>query len=384
MGVRALAVCGAALVLCLAPAAAVADDLTAVQANVGNINAPGCQDQAFRLCQRPVERRAGAALRGLGADIVGFEEILPPELCLRAPSSNPSNLCSDALDPPSQVSRLLGGSPDQACDSRVHWDCLATLGRSLRIDRLATRPVQPGCEDRGSTLSTGTARLRGWPVTVAVAHPDSSDVACRAQQLHDLFASLPAAGPALILGDFSLDPSRDDDESVREWRSWVPARLRQLDDSTPTSFPCGTSQLDPSGESLDASLPLCAGRATDHVLARGLSGRCEVRRVDGGGGMDHRAQVCRIHAGSEVAPALRIRSKRCTVSARLSPVPPHLTGVRFRFGKRYVTDRRAPYSFRRRGKRRGGPGRLAVRPLLANGDGPRVNKRLRSCSARRR
>src|SRR3954471_9571204 len=171
MGVRALGSGGAAvaLALLLAPGAA-ADGLTVVQANVGNSNVPGCQDQAFKLCQVPVEGRAGAALRGLRPDLVGLEQVLPPELCLRAPSANADNLCSGPLDPPSQVSRLLGGSPSQACDGRSHSDCLVLGSGALSLDRLATRPVQPGCSDAGLTLNTGAIRLRGWPISVALAH----------------------------------------------------------------------------------------------------------------------------------------------------------------------------------------------------------------------
>ena len=119
MGVRALALGGAVLALAFALVpSATADELTVVQADVGNANVPGCQDQGFKLCQGPVERRAGTALRGLRADLVGLEQVLPPELCLRAPSANPDNLCSGPLDPPSQISRLLGGTASQACDSR--------------------------------------------------------------------------------------------------------------------------------------------------------------------------------------------------------------------------------------------------------------------------
>jgi hypothetical protein len=251
---------------------------------------------------------------------------------------------------------------------------------------MVTRPVQPGCGDTGFTLNTATARLRGWPITVAVAHPSSTDAACRARQLHDLFSSLPPAGPAVIVGDFNLDPFRDDDASVREWKAWVPSRFRQLNDSTLTSFPCTSSQLDPSGESLDTPVAPCTGplpsKTIDHVLVRGLEGRCAVRRVDGGGGMDHRSQVCRIHAAAEVAPAVGVRRRRCVLQARFSPQPPHLTAVRFRLGKRYVVDRRAPFELRR-DRRHRHAGRLVIRPLLANGDGPRLAYRVGGCVAGR-
>jgi hypothetical protein len=268
----------------------------------------------------------------------------------------------------------------------VHSDCLAVASGALQLERLATRPVQPGCSDRGLTLSTGTVRLRGWPISVAMAHASPSDAACRARQLHDLFASLPPGGATLILGDFGLDPFRDGDASVGEWRAWVPSRFSLLDDATPTSVPCGTSQLDPGGNALDGPLPTCVSpqKATDHVLVRGLSGRCEVRRVDGGGGMDHRAQVCRIQTGPEVTPVVRIKPSRCTVGVRLSPSLSQLTGVRFRLGKSYVVDRKAPYQLRRRGRGRTHGGVLVVRPLMANGEGPRVSRRLRPCVHRRR
>src|SRR3954447_3128486 len=39
--------------------------VVAVQANVGNINVGGCRVQVYKLCLRPVERRAAAALRAL-------------------------------------------------------------------------------------------------------------------------------------------------------------------------------------------------------------------------------------------------------------------------------------------------------------------------------
>src|SRR3954471_9049064 len=84
MGVRALGGAAVALGLFLAPAAA-ADDFTVVQANVGNLNVPGCQDQVFRLCQRPVERRVTQALHAIRPDLAALEEVLPPEVCVRAP-----------------------------------------------------------------------------------------------------------------------------------------------------------------------------------------------------------------------------------------------------------------------------------------------------------
>jgi endonuclease/exonuclease/phosphatase family metal-dependent hydrolase len=371
------------LLLALAPAAG-ARELAVVQTNVGNVNVPGCNEQVFKLCLRPVEERASDALKALRPDLVGFEEILPPDLCARAPSANPYNLCSRPLSPPSQVERLLGAGHAHDCDQRFGWDCLAVKRRRLRLTPLATRPVQPACEDNGFTLNTATVRLRGWPITAAVAHPSSTDAVCRAQQLRDFFLSLPAAGPALLLGDFNLDPFREEDESVREWDRWVPSHFRLVSGEELTSLPCGSSQLDPTGLGLDTPVQPCTGplsaRTIDHVLVRGLKGDCHVERVDGGGGMDHRAQVCRIEVGPSAAPALRVRRRGCEVRFRLKPRPAHLRAVRFRLGKRTKVDRRRPYRLRRRGRERLHGGPLVVRPLLVNGRGPVERRALPPCA----
>ena len=364
------------LVVAFAPAAQAAE-LHVVQSNVGNVNVPGCGDQVYKLCQRPVEERAAEALRDLAPDLVGFEEILPPDLCERAPSENPNNLCSGPLDPPSQVTRLLGDGYAQACDARFGWDCLAVRGAPSA--ELATRPVQPECEDEGFTLNTGTISVQGWPVSVGVAHPSSTDAPCRANQIRDFFASLPAAGPAIITGDFNLDPYREEDESVAEWRRWVPGQFKLISGDEQSSFPCGSSQLDPSGETMDGPVQPCGGplasRTIDHVLGRDAGGTCKVIRIDGGGGMDHRTQDCRVALAASATPTLRLRSRGCRVRLAVRPRPPHLSAVRFTIGKRSRTDRRAPYVV----KRRRGERAVSAQPLLMTGSGPTIRKRFGRC-----
>lgn len=347
--------------------------LTVVLANIGNVNVPGCADQSYKLCQRPVEQRAAKALRALRPDLAALVEVLPADLCKRAPSTNPDNLCSRPQDPPSQVERLLGRRARRVCDRRYGWDCLAVSQRVALERSLDTRPVPPSCEDDGFTVSVGTARVHGWPVAVAVAHPSSSDVPCRADQVRDLFADgLPRAGAAIVTGDFNLDPYREDDASVQAFKEGTRAfRLASTDAFT--SFPAGPSQLDPSGRTLDNGTALdppgpFGQRSIDHVLVRGgVRGACEVRRVDGGGGMDHRAQVCRLRVPT---PRMRLRREGCRVRVRLSPVPAGLRAVRIGG----VVDRTAPYAVRRA---RGGV--VAVRALLANGRGPLLRKRVGRC-----
>jgi hypothetical protein len=95
--------------------------------------------------------------------------------------------------------------------------------------------------------------------------------------------------------------------------------------------------------------------------------------------MDHRAQICRIGFGRRVTPRLRLRRRGCTLTARFVPRPPHLRAIRFRMGRRTVTDRRPPYRFRQRAGER--VRRLTTMALLANGDGPPIRRRIRRCGA---
>jgi endonuclease/exonuclease/phosphatase family metal-dependent hydrolase len=363
----------AAFVVMLVPASARAQgdgrELRVVQANVGNSNVLGCNDQVFKLCLRPVEERGAAALRALDPDLVTFQEILPAAICAQAPSPNPFNLCSGPLEPPSQVVRLLGDGYAETCDDRFGWDCVAARRGRVALGPVATLPVLDVCADRGFTVNVGTVRVGGWPIAVTNAHPHSTDAACRTAQLREMFErALPAAGPALVLGDFNLDPYREDDESVRLWKEKVPSEFRYASTDA-ISFALGPSQLDPTGQTLDSGADLVSRCTLDHVVLRGdLHGSCEPQRIDGGGGMDHLAQVCRISVGPGAAPRFSLRRRGCTVTARLEPRPAHLEAVEFRAGTRRVLDRRAPFRIRLRS----GARRQTVRavPQLATGSGP--------------
>ena len=356
--------------------------LTVVLANIGNVNVPACNDQAFKLCQRPVEQRAAQAFQALRPDVTALIEVLPPDLCQRAPSANPANLCSGPLDPPSQVDRIFGGARPQHCDDRYGWDCLTVDPARVRLAPVFdTRPSPASCDDDGFTVNVGRVRVRGWPVTVTVAHPHSSSVPCRADQVLDLFEqALPADGAAIVAGDFNLDPFREEDASVEAFRAHVPSRFTWASDDTITSVPAAPSQTDPTGTTLDNDTALdppgpLGQRTIDHVVVGGgVRGGCEVKRVDGGGGMDHRAQVCRLDVPT---PEVRVRRRGCRVGVTFSPAPPAgLQAVRFSVGHgpRVVTDRTAPYAARVERTTA-----VRVRPVLANGRGPVSARQVRHC-----
>ncbi len=266
------------------PAGADAKRLLVVQANVGNINA-ACAPARYKLCQPPVAARAARALRNLRPDVVGFEELRPDRR---------------------QARRLLGPGYAVACDARYGWDCLAVrraAGVRL-VGGLRTRPAPAGCDD-GFTTNRAILRVAGRRVAVALGHPNSMDVACRAQQVRDLFRGFARRGPALVLGDFNLDPFREADASVAAFSAARERLHLRLASGRAFSLLPGPSQGDPTGTQLDdGTTPFprpFSDRTLDLVLTRGLRGSCSLRRVDGGGGMDHRAQVCRLRIRATAA-----------------------------------------------------------------------------------
>lgn len=252
-----------------------------VQTNVGNINAAGCAAEKYKLCQAPVEARATKALRALKADVVGFQELLPDR---------------------KQAAKLLGKGFRVSCDARYGWDCLAVRRSSglKLVKAIRTRPVFGDCDD-GFTTNTGRLSYKKTKIAVILAHPDSSqeDVACRTDQVRDVFKQMPAKGKILAIGDWNLDPYREDDASVDAFDAARERLNLRLATGRAFSVLPGISQTDPTGNRLDSGPSPFAGtslsdRTIDHVLTRGFKGSCKLKRVDGGGGMDHRAQVCKL------------------------------------------------------------------------------------------
>jgi hypothetical protein len=299
-------------------------------ANVGNVS-PHCAEQAFSLCLLPVERRVAAGLADVSPDVVALIEVLPAELCDGITPRNPANACSLPTQDPPQVLRLLAHDDhDVVCADRYAWDCLAVRSEVGSIAGCGggdcgatapTLPAPPGCDD-GFQSFVVDVELHGQPLTVGVAHPNSSDVGCRAQELRDLFAALPDDREVLLLGDFNLDPFRERDASVDVWDDHIGERRRlrllsgpsEHDPPYYTLFPFESAQVDPTG-----SLPinvelgdLAGARTIDHIVASpGLTGTCTTlgeapgtERLEGPrGGLDHRALRCEVASTPDVVPS---------------------------------------------------------------------------------
>jgi len=321
-----------------------------LQANVGNINVAGCNDEVVKLCLAPVEDRTRASIARLRPEIMAIQETLPDQVCSEVPASSPSlantaNLCAPGTRRGgNQVDRLL---PPQTYDTRCNsvltsatypppWDCLAVDRSRGSIVSYATLPAVVGC-DNGFTVNIARVRIDGRDMQVTSAHPESGTGTgtaggptreqCRAAQLSGLFATLGEHPelPTIVSGDFNLDPYRRSDVSIDVWHSFVglverPYLYRSGAAEDAASPPLsdnnsGVSQNDPTGLLLDGPSQVdvaAAGGTLDHVAAsHDIDGPCTTLngtgpgrdRLDGGGGMDHKAISCALSLAA-VAPAL--------------------------------------------------------------------------------
>jgi hypothetical protein len=362
----ALLLAVAALVVGTPSPGQAAGEIRFLQANIGNVNvAPGaCNDQAVKLCLAPVEQRLAVRLAELQPDVVALQEVLPTLVC-EPPASpgafgtpatslsllNPDHLCSPqqraAASAPEQRDRLLpprewdvrcnAPNIDPAAPERVipPWDCVGVRRSAGRIADFRTLPgSRPGVVpdetcDNGFTVNVARLVVRGAPLQVTSAHPDSGGArdGCRAEKLSRMFAALGGSrptAPTIVAGDMNLDPYRTSDASTEVWSRHVgtegtPYRYRsgiaEADPAPFTSNICGPSQEDPTGRLLDVvdvPAPPCAS-TLDHVATTpDVSGPCDTlgeapgasARIDGGGGMDHRGIACAftVRAAAAAAP----------------------------------------------------------------------------------
>jgi hypothetical protein len=370
----------------LAPAAhaspAPTPSFTVLQANLGNINVtPGaCNDQAVKLCLKPVEDRITERVRVLDPDVVLLQEVLPSLVCAppakdgdfgTPPTSpslrNPQHLCNPAvaamLPAVEQLDRLL---PPEQYETRCNdplidpadpgrvippWDCIGVKRSAGRIAAFTSQPgTQPGAVegqtcDNGFTVNLARLELGGRPLQVTSAHPDSGGArdGCRAEKLGRMFAALGGDRPpvpTVVSGDFNLDPYRTSDASTELWDRFVSA-----DGSTPYGYRsgvaeadpppfssniCGLSQLDPTGLLVDGPQPPTGPCAStlDHVAATAdLPGTCDTLgeapgdtgRLDGGGGTDHRGIACTLSFAAPAATPVPSPAPTAPTSSAAAP-----------------------------------------------------------------
>ena len=281
-----------------------AEGFTVLSANVGNAD-PFCLPYVVKLCRRDVEARLAANIRVLRPDVVALQEVLPDWLCEKYPLAAPGSVCAGAHTEP-QVRRLLGPEYTIVCESRNAFECLAVRveageiegcppGGLCETDRIDVHA--PGCRWNVSIMAA-TVRIRGRTFDLVNAHPESRSAACRLASLRQIFepGGLVRERDVLLLGDFNMDPWREDDVSTRYWNEQVgaPGEAAYI-------YHSGIAEHQPPYPTLRYGR---FRRTYDHVLSNFLTGTVQVlgespgtTRLDGGQGMDHRAVYGRLSFG---------------------------------------------------------------------------------------
>lgn len=230
-----------------------------------------------------------------GPDLVAFQEIFHPGDCGEIPAEAHRGFICAEWQPgdPTVAQRVLGADWQVACHPGKPDKCLAVharLGRfigcdaALCLDGLAGAPVD-GC-GRGARVARAEVALSDaardalgvdGSLNVVSFHGTSGfgaeEQACRLAQIEQVFVDLGdgqpgvgADGPALVLGDLNTDPGRAAriDPSAARWLDFVGPGL-------PFEF---ISAVGP-----DAPRTYADVFDIDHVIARGLTGRCEAPGV---------------------------------------------------------------------------------------------------------
>ncbi len=264
--------------------------------NVGNTS-PLCWPYFVKLCRRAVETRIARNLQALHPDLVGIQETLPPWMCENRRLTLPGSVCAGSPDHP-QVRRLVGPDYTIICERRNAFECIAVRtgaggilgcepGALCHTNRFERQ--QEDCRHSVSIMAA-TVQIKGRTFDVVNAHAENRSPPCRLAAIQQVFESesLVRERKALIMGDFNLDPWREDDPSIRYWRQQI-----GLDSASGYVYHSGIAEREPPYPTL--RYPFFT-RTYDHVTSNFLTGTARVlgespgtARLDGGWGMDHRA-----------------------------------------------------------------------------------------------
>jgi len=273
-------------------------------ANVGNLSI-GCMDVLNKLCYKDVEQRITNNIKLLSPDIVALQEVLAPWQCENVKTNNKNKVCYEKQLVP-QVRRLLGADYTIACNDRAknQFECIALKssigtiagcepGQLCNVAR--TGAEVKGC-DNGFTVSAATIRLMdGFTFDLVNFHPQSSNAECRAKMISLAFEgnqndpALIQQENVLLMGDFNVDPWRDQDASTQAWDNFFTKGWggRQF------HYHSGIVEKDPP---YYTSFLFYRKRTPDFIVSNFAKGTCQVlgespntSRLDEGSGADHRA-----------------------------------------------------------------------------------------------
>ena len=232
-------------------------------------------------------------------DVVAFQEIFHSGECPGVPeAARPGFVCETwSAGDPTVAQVVLGagyqvachpGKPDKCVGVRRAFGRVEGCAGDLCLDGLDGAKVE-GCGGGARVARATVLRADGRRLNVVNVHGSSGvsaeDVACRGRQFEQAFDLL-GADPNLLLGDLNTDPVRlfEGDASAAAFRRGAVGR--------------GLEFFTAVGE--DAPPTYAGLLGIDHVLGRGLSGRCWVAGLGGRPAVtelvyfDHAPHVCEL------------------------------------------------------------------------------------------
>ena len=277
------------------------DGLTVMTVNVGNTS-PLCWPYFGKLCRRAVETPIARHLQALHRDLVAIREALPPWMCENRRLTPPGSVCAGSPDFP-QVRRLVGADYTIICEKRNAFECIAVRtgagpilgcepGALYHTDRFER---QAGDCRHSMSIMAASVEIEGHTFDVVNAHAENRSPACRLAPIRQIFESdgLVQEARSLIVGDFNLEPWREDNPSIHYWRQQT-----SIDKESRYVYHGGIAEHEPAYPTL--RYPFFT-RTYDHVIGNFLSGITQVlgespgtTRLDDGWGMDHRAVYGRL------------------------------------------------------------------------------------------
>ena len=271
-------------------------------ANVGNLDIR-CRKVLNMICYKDVEQKIAENIQHLRPDIIALQEVLAKWQCQTFQEKNPKKVCFNS-DDISQALRLIGEDYSIMCNSRNQFECIGVhidFGEIIGCPRggicnSARTGVEINDCDNGFTVSAVTVKsISGFTFDVINAHPQSTDAVCRSKMIKLIFEGH-GANPALIseenvliMGDFNLDPWRDNDQSVLTWKyyfdqGWAGKFFQYHNGIVEHVPPYLTTRF------------LFRDRTVDFIVSNFAEGICSTLgetpgtfRLDGGAGTDHRA-----------------------------------------------------------------------------------------------
>lgn len=273
--------------------------LSWLQANVGTARLDA-EPYVYKLNDVAAEVAIAANIEALRPDVVALQEVLPDRICDALDETDAARSCAASVraDVVRQIDRLLPPSTwEVVCDPRNGYECVG-VRRSVGVivgDVVTAPPVasDQDCDD-GFTVGRVDVDVDGTTVRVLNGHPQSTNAACRAAQVEQLFAfDDGSVDHVVVSGDMNLDPFgfglNEDDVSVDVWS-------RHVGEGTAFAYASGPAERQPPYPTTQGLFEA----VLDHVAVRGGSGVCTTLGEapstspldDDVKVMDHRALSC--------------------------------------------------------------------------------------------